>query len=291
MINNCLVSVIIPCYNSSGTIERSLSSVVKQSYQYLEIIVVDDASIDFNETREIVYSFRDPRIIFLQHEVNKNGSAARNTGMSAAKGNYIALLDSDDFWFEDHIRSYIDDINKNRREGNYLYYCKCKINGVWNNYTLPFRAKLENESVSDYLFRNNGFICTDAMFFPAQLFNLVAFNEKLPRHQDYDFVLKLEEKKIPFYFSSHQGVEVFWRNNDIKKKGGGWKYSLEWGQSNKNYFTKSAFSAFILKYVVWHMLREGKRFKAARLLVRFCLSRSIAPQAWYNTLKLFVLKR
>lgn len=101
-----LVSVIIPAYNRAGTIERAARSVLKQSLQDFEVIVVDDGSSD--KTVDVVENLADNRIRLLRHESNLGAGPARNTGMQAATGHYIAWLDSDDEWFPDKLHVQID---------------------------------------------------------------------------------------------------------------------------------------------------------------------------------------
>jgi glycosyltransferase involved in cell wall biosynthesis len=100
------VSVIMPAYNRAGTITRALNSVLAQTIHDLEIIVVDDGSTD--ETCEVVRQINDARIQIIHHTHNKGAAEARNTGMKAATGKYIAWLDSDDEWLEDKLRIQLD---------------------------------------------------------------------------------------------------------------------------------------------------------------------------------------
>lgn len=106
MINTPLVSVIIPTYNRSGIVTRAISSVLNQKYQELEIIVVDNASVD--NTAEVVNSFEDRRIKFIRHKINKGPAASRNTGIKNSNGEFVAFLDSDDEWLPDKIASQIN---------------------------------------------------------------------------------------------------------------------------------------------------------------------------------------
>lgn len=91
-----MVSVILPTYNRAQLLGRSIRSVLSQTFSDFELIVVDDASTD--NTEELVKSFQDPRIRFIRHHINRGASAARNTGINAAQGKYIAFEDSDDEW-------------------------------------------------------------------------------------------------------------------------------------------------------------------------------------------------
>jgi glycosyltransferase involved in cell wall biosynthesis len=90
------ISVIIPLYNRREEIGRAIASALRQSHAPHEIVVVDDASRD--DSAEAVAALGDPRIRLLRHERNRGASAARNTGIAGATGEWIALLDSDDEW-------------------------------------------------------------------------------------------------------------------------------------------------------------------------------------------------
>ena len=95
-----LVSVIIPTYKRPNVIARAVDSVLKQTYDNIEIFVVDDNDPSFLEriaTEEVMAQYENnPKVTYIQHDCNKNGSAARNTGWRHAKGKYITYIDDDD---------------------------------------------------------------------------------------------------------------------------------------------------------------------------------------------------
>ncbi len=91
-----IFSVIIPTYNRAKVISRTIKSVLNQTFKKFELIIVDDGSKD--NTEEVINSFKDDRIVYIKHKVNKGQNAARNTGISIVKGKYISFLDSDDEW-------------------------------------------------------------------------------------------------------------------------------------------------------------------------------------------------
>ncbi len=93
------ISVIIPTYNRVAYLKEAIESVLRQTFQDIEIIVVDDNSTD--NTREMVASYKD-RVKYVFQE-NKERGAARNNGIIHSEGEYIALLDSDDMWLPNHL--------------------------------------------------------------------------------------------------------------------------------------------------------------------------------------------
>ena len=110
-----LVSIIIPVYNTSAYIDRCLDSVTKQSYNNIEIILVDDGSTDDSHEKCLSWAKKDDRIKII---TQKNGglSAARNAGLDVCKGEYIQFLDSDDKIGQDMVKKMISEIEKNNAD-------------------------------------------------------------------------------------------------------------------------------------------------------------------------------
>ena len=100
-----LVSVIIPTFNRATMVVEAVDSVLAQSYQPLEIIVVDDGSTDDTAVRLSGYG---ERIKVIRRPLNRGVSAARNCGIRQSCGHYLALLDSDDLWLPDKIERQMD---------------------------------------------------------------------------------------------------------------------------------------------------------------------------------------
>ncbi|GAI96858.1 unnamed protein product, partial [marine sediment metagenome] len=106
-------------------IGRAIQSVLDQSYQDFEIIIVDDASVD--QTEEVVRSFADERINYIRHQKNEGGSVARNTGIKAAKGEFIAFLDSDDEWLAEKLEKQMDRFKISSNKVGVIYTGFCTI--------------------------------------------------------------------------------------------------------------------------------------------------------------------
>lgn len=101
-----LVSVIIPTYGGAEFLSRCVDSVLSQTYKNIEIIVVDDNGLDTPKQKETAIAMKKysslSNVKYVCHEVNKNGSAARNTGVKNSNGEYIALLDDDDVFLPEN---------------------------------------------------------------------------------------------------------------------------------------------------------------------------------------------
>jgi len=113
------VSVVIPTRNRADMLYRAIRSVLEQSYGDFEVIVVSDASED--NTEEVVMSFDDSRIHYIRHEEAKGASAARNTAMRVAKGEYIAFLDDDDEWMPNKLEVQVPVIENSDAEVGLVY--------------------------------------------------------------------------------------------------------------------------------------------------------------------------
>lgn len=119
---NELVSVITPTYNSEKFISETIDSILGQSYTNLELILIDDASLD--STREVLntYKKRDPRIVMIFLEKNSGSGIARNRGIEFARGKYLAFVDSDDYWHKDKLRIQVDFMRKHGYSFTYTKY-------------------------------------------------------------------------------------------------------------------------------------------------------------------------
>jgi glycosyltransferase involved in cell wall biosynthesis len=95
------VSVIMPTYNRAKLLGRAIQSILDQTYQDFELIIVDDGSTD--DTESLVKSFNSEKIRYIRHRKNRGASAGRNTGIRSAQGEYVALQDSDDEWMPEKL--------------------------------------------------------------------------------------------------------------------------------------------------------------------------------------------
>lgn len=119
---NDLVSIIMPSYNTERFIADSIQSVLNQTYQNWELIIVDDCSTDNTDT--VVASFTDSRIRYLKNDVNSGAAVSRNRALREAKGKWIAFLDSDDLWAPEKLEKQIKFMEENDYHFSYTNYEK-----------------------------------------------------------------------------------------------------------------------------------------------------------------------
>jgi len=245
-----LVSVIIPNFNRTVELERALKSALSQTYENLEIIVVDDNSLNAEEIHAVVNSFDDLRIKCYFHDVNKGGGASRNTGIENATGDYVAFLDSDDEWMSDKIESQLRTLNYTCCD-NVLIFCKSKIIYRSTPMFLPLRGIKHNERMCDYLFVNGGFLQTSSILVSTNLARQIMFNPSLRRHQDYDFLLRVGSTSPKYIYIDKSLVTIHWEGNRgyLTK---GWRPTLSenFALEYSEYFSKKAFNNFLFMYVI-----------------------------------------
>lgn len=112
-MNNNLVSVIMPNYNCAKYITEAIESVISQTYECWELIIVDDCSQDNSVDLINNYVKKDKRIRLIQNKKNSGAAVSRNVGIESAKGRWIALLDSDDLWMPEKLEKQISFMEKN----------------------------------------------------------------------------------------------------------------------------------------------------------------------------------
>lgn len=188
MNNEPKISVVIPTYNKAQSLKKAIESVLNQTYQNLEVIVIDDGSTD--ETKEVVKSFKDPRIIYFWKK-NKGPASARNMGIKRAKGKYIAFLDSDDLWLKEKLEKQIDFMERNPETGllgTGCYEVTDKGKAIGKK-IFPRKNKVLQKDLIKY----NPFIQSSIMT-KREVFDKVGlYDEKFRESEDYELWLRLAE--------------------------------------------------------------------------------------------------
>jgi len=192
------VSVILPIYNRGHLIKRAILSVLNQSSRELELIVVDDGSTE--DIEMIVESLDDGRIKYIRHETNRGAGAARNTGIRASCGEYIAFQDSDDEWFLEKLERQIKAFKGAGRDTGIVYADMLRIGEDGKSYywTSPtvMAGCIVNRKTLDYQVAGLGI---QSAMIKRECFDKIGlFDESFPRFIDLEFFIRLS-KAYEFY--------------------------------------------------------------------------------------------
>lgn len=205
-----MVSIIIPTYNRASTLKRCIESLLDQTYSDFEIIIVDDNSRDNSEA--IIKNISDPRIKYLRHEKNLGANAARNTGIKHAVGELIAFQDSDDEWFNNKLEIQMKELNESGADivaSSFIRYMEGKRK------VLP-KENINDEELSKRLLYKN-YISTQTILGKANCFKDNEFDNKLPRFQDWELMIRLS-RKYKIHFIKQPLVNVYVQKDSITKQ-------------------------------------------------------------------------
>lgn len=190
------ISVIIPTYNRESTIKASIESVLGQTYDNIEVIVVDDGSTD--NTEKVVKSIKDKRLKYIKQKKNAGACMARNIGIEKATGTYISFQDSDDIYYKNKLEKQFQNMQK---ENSDFDFCKLTIHDGSIKIMIPTKEQIESikeDKIIEELCHGN-FISTQAILVKTSKIKETNFDISLPRLQDYDLCLRIIPKcKVSF---------------------------------------------------------------------------------------------
>ena len=186
MTGQQVVSVVIPCFNYAGYLAKAIESVLSQSYQHFEIIVVDDGSTD--HTKEVVQKY--PLVKYL-YQTNQGVSAARNVGIKSSTGELVVFLDADDWLLPDALFININYLTKNPEAAF--------VSGAHELFYQPENKTwlIKKEITRNYychLLEGNYIGLPAVGMYRRWVFNEIQFNTTLKYCEDYDLSLKIVRK-------------------------------------------------------------------------------------------------
>lgn len=184
-MNDTLVSIITPMYNSEKYISEMIESVLKQTYKEWELIIVDDCSTDNSYKIVNRYVNIDSRIRLIKLESNKGPSDARNVGIKNSNGRYIAFLDSDDLWKKNKLEVQINYMISNNEAVTCTSY-EILSEGLEKKYGIFY---VPNKITYEKMLKRNYFSCDTVIIDRNKINNY--YMEYYERHEDYVTWLKI----------------------------------------------------------------------------------------------------
>lgn len=297
-----LVSVIIPTIERPYYLKRAIESVLKQSYDNLEIIVVIDGMS--SKTVELIDSYKHKSGISLQWiETGKKagGSESRNIGVQKAQGDFIALLDDDDEWLGDKIAAQLQLIKERTLTEKDSFVCFTSIyiyesinQTRYQQLPIVNYSDSRKERIADYLFEANGlkrigWIQTSTILTPKHLLLQYPFTKGLPKHQDWDWLLKVDQLSELRVLQVHQPMVIYHSDVPKEKRTGlanHWRFSEEWLSEHRDSFGKKAYETFLLDILMPGIVtdeslsRKERAIEIKRILAKLSLRAYSRPFTW-----------
>ncbi|MDD5021038.1 MAG: glycosyltransferase [Endomicrobiaceae bacterium] len=212
MVQN-VVSIIIPVYNAEKYLRRCLDSVFRQTYNKLEIILVDDGSTDGSAKICDEYAENDSRIKVI-HKTNEGVSSARNEGLKIANGEYIAFIDADDYIKEDMFEYLTVLMENNSAQIAICNYCEYTGSKIHNKNIIEEKnLVLSNNDALPMIFTSLTFACWNKMF-KAELFQNEFFRTDISMGEDLDIVFRLFLKSKRICIGNE--IKYFYSRENLK---------------------------------------------------------------------------
>jgi glycosyltransferase involved in cell wall biosynthesis len=265
-----LVSAIIPTRNRPELVRRAVKSVLEQTFERVEVVVVVDGYDPATVT--VLEQLSDPRVRIIALEESVGGAEARNIGVAAASGYWIALLDDDDEWLPDKISAQLS-IATRQSDDRVVIVSRFIASSAKGDFLMPVRPPRSDEPFSEYLFTPHCGYQTSTIFCSRRLFLEVPFTPGLKGCQDLDWFLRI---------MTHPGVKLriapeplaLYHVPQVRNsvsRGFSWQQRLEWGRSQRPLMTARAYSLFVVGLCATKAALEPFPLKAFLVLLRDCL--------------------
>ena len=245
LINTPLVSIIMNCHNGEKYLKKSIISVIKQTYKNWELVFFDNISTD--KSKKILLGFKDKRIKYFNSKKYFKLYKARNLAIRKAKGDYLAFLDTDDWWNKNKLKEQVNFINKNKKYqivySNFLLYWENK-----KKFTKKYDLKLPSGKITQELL-NDYFIAISSALINIKIFKSRIFNEKYNIIGDFDFFIYISRyhligaiNKPLLYYRLHS------ENTSNKKIDVYFREQKNWLQKNKKKLLRENYNLSKLKF-------------------------------------------
>lgn len=275
------ISVVIPLFNRAGSIAATVESVLAQTVQVHEIVIVDDASRDNSVEVARALAARYPQVRLIALEQNGGGGRARNAGIDAAAGEWLALLDSDDLWMPDKLARQLaavdalevrevvcfTNLEVDRHDGSPPF--------LWND--APFQA---GGDIKRFKLEQDQVVQTSTLLMPTALARDLRFRDTLRRGQDEDLIYRAGARGVTFVYvdvplvrySADATVErISARKNLVPQ--------IEWLEVAREYLSDAERAAYYMRHMfAFHL--EDDRAAALRYSFPFLRGGHIAPMRY-----------
>jgi len=279
-----IVSVVIPMFNVEKYISQCIRSVLSQSFHHFELILVDDGCSD--NTLEVVKQFDDVRIRVISQR-NRGLSGARNTGIDAARGIYVALLDADDYWAKDKLSKHVKHLNSHPRVG--ISYCPSLFVDEESNLLGIGQYPKLTDITKQHIFCRNPIGNGSAPVIRRSLLDEIGyygegkdkyrrmyFNESLRQSEDIELWTRIAISTTWLFEGIKQPL-TYYRVNEgglsanLEKQYASWKQAVKFNRHKDPVFFLKYYQlakAYQLRYMARRAVQTQSRFDAVKLIHR-----------------------
>jgi glycosyltransferase involved in cell wall biosynthesis len=276
MSDQPLVSAIIPTRNRPELVVRAAKTALNQTHPNMEVVVVVDGPD--NSTSEALSAIPDSGLRVVTLPISQGGSGARNAGVRAAKGEWIAFLDDDDEWLPRKIERQLATA---QRSAQRIPVVSCRIiaRTPLADYVWPRRLPAPEQPIDEYLFcrkrffHSRGLIATPTLFTKRDFLLRVPFRDGLKKHQDWDWVIRAARQHgVGFDFEGEPlAICYFGQALPGISNANDWRFSLSWIDGMRPYISSRAYAGFVLSVVAdqaarvasareyWALLKDSMR--------------------------------
>jgi glycosyltransferase involved in cell wall biosynthesis len=251
-----LVSVIIPSLNRPQLVSQAVKSALAQTMELIEVIVVIDGPDQ--DTVDALKLIADPRLIVMELPINIGPAGARNTGIKAATGTWIAFLDDDDEWLPLKLERQLEVAHRSIY-GSPIVSSRFIAHTSNGDFIWPTRLPMAKASIPEYLFireslfLGEAFIVTPTILAKKELLEKIPFSQNLPRHEDLDWLVRAsQESNVGLEFVSEPMAIVnmmYSKKRQSLSNVNDWKYSLNWIRSVRELISPQAYAGFMIAVV------------------------------------------
>jgi glycosyltransferase involved in cell wall biosynthesis len=268
-----MVSAVIPTRNRPDLVVRAVTSALEQSFGGIEVIVVVDGPD--RATLQALGEISDPRLRVVALKDSVGGAEARNVGVQASRGQWIALLDDDDEWLPGKIEKQLAAAEASTADRALVVCTFVERSPVREDVVRPRRLPRPGESICEYMFDFLCYFQTSTFFCSRELLLEVPFRKELKGFHDIDWFLrvnshpevKLEvvEELLSVYHAPEQRATI--------TAGLHWEKRLAWGQQNRGLMTRRAYSRFIVGSCAGPAVRDQAGMRGLIRLLWECVFR------------------
>ena len=272
------ISVVIPTRNRPQMVVEAVRSALRQTLAPLEVIVVIDGPETGAglPTKQALEACEDSRVRVLALEESAGGGTARNLGVAAARGDWIAFLDDDDQWLPEKLATQMAFAATLPAHIDGVLSCPVIARSpsgdeVWPR--VPYRA---GQPMAEYLFCRRGLrygsalLQTSTLLAPRALLLRIPFTAGLRKHQDWDWLLRVSaEPRTAVHMVGDQPLAIF-HIHGVRasvSRSSDWRFSLRWAREQRAHFTDRAFAAFLVTECAAQAQKASLRERAALLSV------------------------